>query len=54
MSKIIKGNERKYYIYFHYRKDKPGHVFYIGSGSGQRAYDKYSKSRNNLWHKIVK
>ena len=48
---MSKNKERKYYIYFHYRNDKPGHVFYIGSGSGRRFYHK--KHRNDMWYGIV-
>jgi hypothetical protein len=40
----------KYYTYIHIRKDS-GQVFYVGKGTGKRAYSKHH--RNNLWHKIV-
>ena len=38
-------------VYIHTRKDKPGHVFYVGEGNAKRPY---SKTRNSYWHKIVK
>jgi hypothetical protein len=39
------------YVYGHY---KPGtdELFYIGKGSGKRAYSR--AGRNNLWHKTIK
>jgi hypothetical protein len=42
--------ENKYYIYAHVRKDKNS-IFYIGKGSGKRAYIK--SNRSNYWKKIV-
>jgi len=41
----------KYYVYTHSRNDTNDY-FYVGKGTGKRAYSKYA--RNNLWHKIVK
>ena len=38
-------------VYIHTRKDKPGHVFYVGEGKPKRPY---SKNRNSYWHNIVK
>ena len=38
-------------VYIHTRKDKPGHVFYVGEGKPERPY---SKNRNSYWHNIVK
>ena len=38
-------------VYIHTRKDKPGHVFYVGEGNAKRPY---SKNRNSYWHNIVK
>lgn len=38
-------------VYIHTRKDKPGHVFYVGEGNAKRPY---SKTRNSYWHNIVK
>lgn len=40
----------KYYVYFHIRLDN-NQVFYIGKGSGRRAYDKTSRSFH--WHNIA-
>jgi DNA repair ATPase RecN len=37
------------YIYGHYKKDT-GELFYVGKGSGKRAW---SKSRNKHWHNVV-
>lgn len=37
-----------FYVYCHY--DKDGTVFYIGKGTGQRAW---SKDRHSIWHKYV-
>lgn len=44
-------NDRVFYIYRHIRLDK-NTPFYIGKGSGERAYQK--KSRNNYWKSIAK
>jgi hypothetical protein len=40
----------KYYIYLHIKLDT-GEPFYIGKGSGRRAYQK--RSRSEFWHNIV-
>jgi len=40
----------KFYIYQHRRNDT-NEVFYVGKGSGLRAYDK--NGRNTYWHRIV-
>jgi len=42
---------RKYYVYYHYRKDT-GEIFYVGMGHDNRIYCK--KSRNYLWKDVVK
>jgi len=42
---------KKYYVYTHSRNDDNSY-FYVGKGTGKRAWSKYD--RNNLWHKIVK
>jgi hypothetical protein len=41
-----------YVVYLHERKDKPGYIFYCGSGKPRRPYHGKSK-RNNYWNKIV-
>lgn len=38
-----------FYVYEHTRNDT-GEVFYVGKGSGRRAY--YSSGRNKYWHRI--
>jgi hypothetical protein len=40
-------NDFKYYVYFHYKLDT-GRLFYIGKGSGYRAW---VKNRRNTWWK---
>jgi hypothetical protein len=40
--------ERQYYIYFH--KDRNGKIFYVGKGSGNRAW---STDRHPVWRKYV-
>lgn len=40
----------KYYVYLHKRADN-GSVFYVGKGSGNRAYE--SKYRNTHWQRVV-
>ena len=40
----------KYYIYAHYNSE--GKLFYIGKGSGNRAYVKYG--RNKCWYEQAK
>lgn len=37
-------------VYLHERKDKPGHIFYCGSGKPRRPY---SRQRNPYWKNIV-
>jgi len=44
------GVKRGYYVYFHKNKST-GEVFYIGKGSGDRAWDK--TRRNKLWRSEV-
>lgn len=39
---------RDYYVYFH--RDDTGNIFYIGKGTGRRAW---STSRHEVWHKYV-
>jgi len=43
------STERKFYVYIHKRPDES--VFYVGKGSGNRAWTK--SCRNNHWHHIV-
>lgn len=43
--------ENNYVVYLHERLDKPGHIFYCGSGRPKRPYDK--NDRNYYWHNIV-
>lgn len=43
-------NSEKYYLYRHIRLDT-GNVFYIGIGTGRRAWKK--ENRNKHWHNIV-
>lgn len=40
---------KKYYIYLHRRSDN-GEVFYIGKGSGRRAWS--SQGRSEYWHRV--
>lgn len=42
------ANPKKYYVYAH--KDKSGEIFYIGKGTGMRAW---SRDRHSLWHRYV-
>lgn len=42
---------RDYYVYVH-RRATDGSVFYVGKGKGRRATE--TRSRNRLWHNIVK
>ena len=52
---------KKYYLYAHTRLDK-NEVFYIGIGTKHKIFygitneyaRAYSKTRNNIWHKITK
>ena len=43
----------KYYLYVHYR-ESDGTPFYVGKGSGIRAWDFSAKGRNPYWHRTVK
>lgn len=43
-------NSEKYYLYRHIRLDT-GNVFYVGIGTGRRAWKK--ENRNKHWHNIV-
>ncbi len=43
--------ENKCVVYLHERKDKPGHIFYCGSGRLDRPNE--TSSRNNYWWNIV-
>lgn len=45
-----RNNTNKYYVYVHQRKDN-GKIFYVGKGSGRRAYKK--QGRNPHWWRIV-
>lgn len=38
------------YVYGHYKKDT-GELFYVGKGTGKRAWTK--RSRNQYWHRVV-
>ena len=40
-----------FYVYIH-RKATTGEIFYVGKGTGRRAWT--SKSRNVYWHRVVK
>jgi hypothetical protein len=42
------NNPRKFYVYAH--EDMSGQIFYIGKGTGMRAW---SKDRHPLWHRYV-
>lgn len=44
------NEERRFYVYFHRRNDT-GSVFYVGKGSGRRAY--WKNQRNKHWHHVV-
>ena len=41
--------QRNYYVYVH--KDEDGKVFYVGKGTGKRAW---SQDRDTVWHRHVK
>jgi hypothetical protein len=40
---------RDYYVYVH--KDQDGNIFYVGKGTGKRAW---SQERDDVWHRYVK
>jgi hypothetical protein len=40
---------RNFYVYVH--KDRNGNIFYVGKGTGKRAW---SKDRDRIWHRYVK
>ncbi len=42
------SKEKKFYVYLH--RDLSGNIFYVGKGTGRRAW---SKERNDLWKKYV-
>lgn len=44
-------DDKTYYIYLH-RKATNGDIFYVGKGSGNRAYDTSKKGRNQYWHRV--
>lgn len=46
----MKNTERKFYVYVH-RRASDGRIFYVGKGSGKRAWDRYG--RNRWWNAIV-
>lgn len=41
----------KYYVYIH-RRLSDNQPFYVGKGSGNRAWDFVSKGRNIYWHRV--
>src|ERR1019366_2593970 len=41
-------NDRRFYVYVH--RDAADHMFYVGKGTGDRAW---RKSRDELWHRYV-
>lgn len=44
----IRSMRQDFYVYVH--RDTAGNLFYVGKGTGQRAW---SKSRHKIWHKYV-
>jgi hypothetical protein len=42
------AKRQDYYVYFH--RDSSGNIFYVGMGSGRRAW---SKDRDNIWKRYV-
>lgn len=42
------ANQKDYYVYVH--RDSDGNIFYVGKGTGDRAW---SLSRHSVWHKYV-
>ena len=42
--------DNKYYVYLHKRADS-GSIFYVGKGSGNRAYE--ARYRNTYWQRVV-
>jgi len=43
-------NPKKYYVYFH--RDTFGNIFYIGKGTGSRAWD--FKKRHDVWKRYIR
>ena len=43
---------KTYYIYAHFTKDT-NELFYIGVGTGRRAWQKSTTQRSDYWHRIV-
>jgi hypothetical protein len=44
----VKQGRRDFYVYVH--RDRKGQVFYVGKGTGRRAW---SKDRDVLWHRYI-
>lgn len=44
-------DENKFYVYIH-RKATNNEPFYVGKGSGDRAYEINKSQRNPYWHKV--
>lgn len=42
----------KFYVYIH-RRNTDGLPFYVGKGSGKRAWQVKGKSRNQYWHRVA-
>lgn len=45
-------SENRFYVYGHYTADT-NRLFYIGKGTGRRAWDRGKTDRNDYWHKTV-